>query len=149
MPRQPTVVEATQKILMDAELLPECDETREGTWGPTTKGAWWKAVWECAYPDGLWTWDQCVYAEKYQPESVPRDLEAALHRKKARLEAENAETEEEPAEDPDPVEETTDETDADVETEGQGDGEEAEEDDVDEGDGSEEDTDADENVEQK
>ena len=78
MPRQPTVTESVQKMLMDHGFLRECEETRKGIWGEETRRAYNDAIWKVAYPSGTWTWDQCKVAEVSQPETVPKDLELAM-----------------------------------------------------------------------
>ena len=81
MPRQPTLIEKVQTMLIKSNLLQESEETRKGIWGPNTKEAYIKAIWETAYPDGVWTWDQCKIAAKTQPEAYPMDLAHALAKK--------------------------------------------------------------------
>ena len=78
MPRQLTVVESIQKLLVDAGYMKEGDDTRNGVWGQYTKEAYEKAVWEIAYARRMWTHQNCVSAAMHTPEQVPPDLAKAL-----------------------------------------------------------------------
>lgn len=96
MPRQPTVTERYQQLLVDAKRLnSDSDEVAQGKWGPETANSYYGAVMDLM--QGVWRPMELEVAAKEQPAVLIPELVAALETEAMEIDGDNVEpTEPEP-----------------------------------------------------
>ena len=77
MPRQPTVTEEWQRLLVGARRLnSDSKEAERGEWGPETANSYHGAVMH--HMQGIWPWNSLEVSAREQPAVMIPELAAAL-----------------------------------------------------------------------